>query len=211
MNNTPSYYMSNLMYYLSNNPEVYIFANPFKDILPKIPTFFTENISRLGWDDITWPVMKCEDKYNRCYIIIKILVNKRKIIQIFYQKFINMADKWGDYQNDVNLACLSPKFIHCSNGIMTHDQIKLIKDIISNKDVEITMKHECSHDIIGKYQPYINCKEGYIFLMSKREIDASLVIQRFWHQCRYNPRYKVCRKIQFRKFDNILKYPVKFN
>ena len=43
-----------------------------------------------------------------------------------------------------------------------------------------------------------------LFYIIRRQILASITIQRAWHLCRYNPDYYICRRIHGDKYKEIL-------
>ena len=69
----------------------------------------------------------------------------------------------------------------------------LINDRCRNKTkqtyliVDFEMKNKDYGDFIG----------DYVSLYDEKKENVAKIIQRNWRQCRYNPKYKMCEKIQY--------------
>lgn len=198
----------------SEDDEGYV-VNPFSTIFEKdstIPTYdvgdmdgHTGYIDYLIWDEITYPIMKGIDKYQRPFIVIKLYLNGTRIMQTFFQRYTDSYNDWRGCGH-------ATKMLMNNTGPMRKKHVNLVNKIISTLthteqyiSIEIKKKHNPESEIfIGKYLAICDYNKGYIALHNMQDIIASRTIQRAWRLCRYNPYYYMCRKIQERKYDMVL-------
>ena len=148
----------------------------------------TEYIDFLKWDEVEYPVMKGIDVYKRHFIVVKMIVNGNKIMETYFQRQTNDVNFW--------MACghATRGFLDTRGSELIKGQIELLKKVINGENVLIEKKHNTKYgDFIG----------DYVRLFDEKKENAAKIIQRNWRQCRYNPKYKMCEKIQYGKLVEI--------
>lgn len=110
------------------------------------------------------------------------IVNGNKIMETYFQRHTYNLNFW--------MACGHATrgfFNTCGTGLIK-EQIELLKKVINGENVLIEKKHNTKYgDFIG----------DYVRLFDEKKENAAKIIQRNWKQCRYNPKYKMCEKIQY--------------
>ena len=150
----------------------------------------TDYIDFLMWDEITEPVMKGIDIYKREFIVIKMIINNIKIMETYFRRY-SYSDKW------VPCGHATTHFLYTEGGSLSQEQIDLLKKVINNERVLIEKKHKTWN------WTYI-FTDRYVELYDEKKWNAALVIQKYWRLCRYNPKYKMCERVQLRNFDDIV-------
>ncbi len=147
----------------------------------------TQYIDFIKWEEVTEPMVKGYDCFGRKFIVLKFLLGDIKIMQTFFQRYSH-GDGWmGCGHATVNLME--------TPGYINKKQIDLLHDVINNKVVEIVEEHKPSK------QDFIGMK---VMLYDKKKIESAVIIQRAWLQCRYNPKYEMCSKVQDRNMKALL-------
>ena len=156
------------------NPKI----NISEDKLKKIPNLsienqegFTDYIDFIKWDDITSPVMKGIDVFNRPFFTMKLcliiidpgnnLITKY-FPQTFFQRYTYDNNKW--------MSSGMQGLIFSCGGMNCH-QFKMMEDLIDGKTVEIFEHHG------------INVHENnknFLILHQKWEERAARIIQKNW-------------------------------
>ncbi|VVU95382.1 hypothetical protein CPAV1605_1133 [seawater metagenome] len=140
----------------------------------------TDYIDYLSWEEVTQPIMVGRDLFNRAFVVVKMMINdKYPIMQTFFQRYTN-GNLW------MGCGHAKAKLIDTGGG-MNNIQIKLIADIISGKEVELKDDHKLEYSLKegDKVKLYYDIKK----------YNAANIIKKYWKECRYNPEYKICRKI----------------
>lgn len=139
----------------------------------------TDYIDFLTWDEVNYPIMQGIDIYNRHFIVIKfILSNGEKLMQTFFQRYTN-----GTFWHGCGHA--SPLLLSSVGGLK-NEQFILLKKILNGENVKILEKHNPEHNY------YLN---KYVQLFDEKKHNASIIIQKNWRKCRYDPDYKMCKKV----------------
>ena len=168
---------------LYNQPNI-----PYYDIGNRIG--HTDYIDFFTWDEITKPVMKGIDVYKRQFVVIKLKIYEKniKLMQTFFQRHTNGSSWMG-------CGHATSSFIETSGG-MNIQQIELLKQIINNQSVEIKVEHRPSFSVsIGEIVSLYD---------EEKENAAAIIIQKQWLKCRYNPKYKMCEKLQLQDYYEII-------
>ena len=135
----------------------------------------------LKWEDVPCPIMKGIDMSGRHFIIVKVIINNEKCLQVFFKRYSFYNDKlW------MGCGYLTNFFINTIGG-MTKAQFNLVSDIIKNKNPVLKNYH-----IVSKPE----FLEKKVFLYSQIKINAANKIKKQWLKCRYDPKYKMCEKVQ---------------
>ena len=142
----------------------------------------TEYIDFLKWDEVTSPIMKGIDVYKRHFLVVKMIVDGNKIMETYFQRHTNNVNFW--------MACghTTRGFLNTQGSGLIKEQIELLKKVINGENVLIEKKHNTA------YEEFIG---DYVRLFDEKKENAVEIIQRNWRQCRYNPKYKMCEKIQY--------------
>lgn len=163
-----------ILQFFIENPKL----NISEDKLRKIPNLaienkegFTDYIDFIGWSDITSPIMKGVDVFNRPFFTMKlclIIINpENKLIvkyfpQTFFQRYTYDNNKW--------MSSGMQGLIFSCGGMNCH-QFKMMEDLIKGKTVEIFEHHG------------INVHENnknFLMLYQKWEEKAARIIQKNW-------------------------------
>jgi len=162
-------------------------------IPPNIPTLnlgnFSGNTAYIDFiklTQMTEPIMRGIDVYNRRFVAIKMNINNVLLFQTFFQRYTDSEGLWmGAGHHGCHLIA--------TEGGMKDIQYKLIEDIINNKIVKIEEKHRpCDPYFIDKY------------VCNDKVYEATLKIQKAWSLCRYDPKYKMCETVQMRNLHDIV-------
>jgi len=143
-------------------------------------------IDFLNFEDVPCPIMKGTDMSGRPFLILKVLINNEKILQVFFKRY-------SFYNDTLWMGCghLTNCFLNTIGG-MTKVQFDLISDIITNKNPILKNYHKC-------LKPEFIDKQ--IFLYSHIKINAVNKIKKQWSICRYDPEYIMCEKVQTRNLE----------
>ena len=174
------------------NIMIKIFRNniPFLDTKGRVgPTGYVDYINV---DELTHPIMKSYDTYNRRIIVMKFIIEDTIFIQTFFERYHNYEALWMSGVvgggNHFNL-------IETYSGVTRH-QARLLLDISLGNIVKIDADHYMEHKkFIGKH----------VMLYDKKKIDAARIIQSQWDMCRYNPMYKIARKFVIEGYNEYIK------
>ena len=121
-------------------------------------------IDYITFDEVTFPVMKGYDFYNRPFIVIKLLINDEILLQTFFKRYNDNSELY------MGCGHATPNLI-CTYGGMTKIQFELLSEII-NKGFAIIKKE---HNPIKK--SFIN-KIVYLYDENiKKKLDAIIYIQ----------------------------------
>jgi hypothetical protein len=152
----------------------------------------TDYIDFLKQDEVPKNIMKGVDCYGRKFITIKLggydLDDNRffRSGQVFFQRYSGYPDIVG--------ADFEGIFIWTTGGT-NEEQYKLINDLIMGKVIKLKDEHHVNSSI----------KDGIVASMDYWEDKSARIIQKNWIICRYNPKYKICKKIlnlQFNDYEN---------
>lgn len=138
----------------------------------------TSYIDFIRSHEVKFPVMYGRDVYGRHFIVVKMIINNRKIMQTFFQRYTN-GELW--------MGCghaTSP--LISTEGGMDSDQIQLLYDIIEDKKPKLYAKHRPYN--------YNECRE-IVYLNNEKQIKAANIIKKQWIKCRYDPSYKMCETV----------------
>ena len=161
--------------------ELYKLEAPILDIGRKVG--FTDYIDFIRLKDVRYPFMKGTDVFRRKFIVVKMIVNDEVIImETYFQRYTDNRNRWMACGHATRHSLLNT----VGTGLIS-EQIELLKKIISGESVKIEEKHNTD---------FSNFIGDYVRLYDERE-EAAKVIQKYWRECRYNPKYKMCQKIQY--------------
>lgn len=152
----------------------------------------TDYIDFIKWDEVTEPAMLGIDKFRRKFVVMKFIINKNgkkpiKVMQTFFQRYTN-GTKW--------MGCgHATQYLFYTVGGIKEEQFDFLDKILDGNELEIPDNINTRFNSGSKIELYDEKKE------------ASIVIQRNWRLCRYNPKYKMCEKVQSRNFDLINEEP----
>ena len=148
----------------------------------------TDYIDFIRPNQVEYPAMKGYDLFNRPFIVIKFYLDYKHIcVQTFFQRYSNNKMFW------LSAGHFGQHLINTRTGITIH-QTELISKILNGQKVQLTKEHQpICNSLIGKY----------VELYDEQKSLAAIFIQRHWRLCRYNPKYKMCEKVQMRNFELI--------
>lgn len=148
----------------------------------------TSYIDFLRWEEITEPVMKGIDCLGRYFIVIKMKVDNVLIMETYFQR----------YRSSYNWQACGHATVSLLNTVgkgLNEDQIELLKRIINGETVKLEEKYKVCNEL------FINKN---INLYDEKKEKAVEIIQKYWLRCRYNPKFKMCSKIQMRNLQEII-------
>ena len=161
--------------------ELFDLKAPILDIGNKVG--FTNYIDFIRLEDVNYPFMKGIDIYGRKFIVVKMIVNNEIIMDTYFQRYSDNTRHWMVGNHATKRSLLDT----VGTGLIP-EQIELLKKIISGEIVKIEEKHNTNFgNFIG----------NYIRLYDEKKENSAKIIQRNWRICRYNPKYKMCEKIQY--------------
>lgn len=144
-------------------------------------------IDFIKFDEVEYPVMKGYDIHNRPFIVIKMKIEDKILMQTFFKRYTD---------SDLYMGCghATGNLIDTSGG-MTNNQFILLSNIINKNEPVITSYcNPIKKEYIDKY----------VYLYDKKKIDAAIYIQYFWRKHRYNPKYKFCEIVQYNNFKDLI-------
>ena len=153
----------------------------------------TSYIDFITRDQMTSNIMCGVDLYKRNFITINMNIESNsksnktiELIQTFFERYSDSSHLWmGAGHHGIQLID--------TYGGMSNIQFILIQAIIDNKVVKITKEHRPSQ---GSFTNKYVCNSNVY--------NAILKIQRLWRLCRYNPKYKMCERVQMNNLDEII-------
>lgn len=153
----------------------------------------TDYIDFIQWNEVTSPVMCGIDKDSRKFLVIKFIVNgTMKFMQTFFQRYTNCNYNWQ------GCGHATPTLFETSGTGITDEQWRLIKDVVEGNHVKIKEAHRFALDYELKHKDYT------VELYDEKKEAATKIIQKYWRLCRYNPKYKMCEKVQTNNLEEII-------
>jgi hypothetical protein len=156
----------------------------------------TDYIDFLKMEEITHPIMTGLDIFKRYFIVMKLLVDGRIVLQTIFQRYSDNLSDWrgcGHFSPNVLL------FSSCSN--ITVDTFELILSLLKGEENIIIKKEHNPED-----SNYIAKK---VSIFNQEKWDAACVIQKHWRECRYDPRFKMCEKVLINGLNDVMEEFVK--
>ena len=170
----------NLLFYDSSNKSL-----PILDIGNK--QGFTDYIDFIEPDEVNYPVMQGTDRFRRNFIVLKMIVNKEQFFQTFFQRYTNGSGWMGCGHYGRNLID--------TTGNMSDEQFKLLYDIIQENEVKLNDNHRLiDNGLIGQN----------VYLYQGKKWKAVKTIENQWFESRWNPKYKICHNITWKKHQEIV-------
>lgn len=161
--------------------ELFNLEAPILDIGEKVG--FTQYIDFIRFDEVIHPFMKGIDVFGRKFVVIKMIVNEEIIMDTYFQRYSDNTRHWMVANHATKHTLLNT----VGSGLVP-EQIALLKKIVSGENVRIEEKHNTD------FGNYIG---DYVRLYDEKKEKAAKFIQKNWLVCRYNPKYKMCQKIQY--------------
>ena len=165
---------------------------PKIDILIDQNKYYGDYIDFFRWDDVTHPIMKGIDIYNRPFIIIKVIIEGHIFMQTYFQRYKDMQNLWMGCGN------FTEEFMNTYGG-MKMKQFEIIINLI-NSYLENSYKKFKIIDDYRTREKYVNKN---VAIYDEKKICAYEKICNYWINCRYNPKYKICKKITNKKYNKI--------
>lgn len=155
--------------------------------------YYGDYIDFFRWEDVTHPIMKGKDIFNRPFIIIKVIIDGHKFMQTFFQRYNDVLDLWMGCGN------FTAQFMGTYSGIKIK-QFEIIINLI-NSYLENSYK---KFKIIDDYRTREKYVGKSVAIYDQKKICAYEKICNYWTRCRYNPKYKICKKITNKKYNENL-------
>tara|TARA_B100000902_G_scaffold143918_1_gene141340 strand:- start:1555 stop:2136 length:582 start_codon:yes stop_codon:yes gene_type:complete len=169
---------------------------PFLDTKGRVGN--TGYIDYINVDELTHPIMKSYDIYNRRIIVMQFIIEDTIRIQTFFERYHNCEAVWSGAgrMGGVHIGGCNHFSLLDTFGGLTRHQAKLLLDVSLGNIVKIDADHYMEHKkFIGKH----------VMLYDKKKIDAVRKIQRYWDICRYNPMYRIARKFAIEGYNEYIK------
>ena len=100
----------------------------------------TDYIDYLSWNEIKYPVMVGADKFKRHFMVVKMTVDDKKVMQTFFQRYTNGV-MWMPCGHATDLLL---------NVTPMKKDFNLIKDIIEGKKIKLDINKHSYDDIHKK-------------------------------------------------------------
>lgn len=165
----------------------------YLDTLPKLDlkgrASESDYIDFITWDEVTEPVMTGVDCFRRYFIVIKFIIGEdtpepKKIMQTFFQRYTG-GSRW--------MGCgHATKNLMRTTGGINDAQFNFLDKILKGETLKIT------NDISSLFEGQT------ISIYDEKLRKAVKTIQNYWRLCRYNPEYKMYKKVQSRNLDIII-------
>ena len=147
---------------------------------------YTDYIDFLTWNEVTSPVMKGTDVYGRHFIVLKMIINEKKIMQTFFKRYSRGTCWMGCGHATTNLIS--------TFGGMKEEQAHFLRELIQQGENIIDI------DINPEFESFIGNK---VYIYDENKVRAAIIIQRAWRKCRYEPRYEMCSRVQMNNLNEI--------
>ena len=128
-----------------------------------------------------------KDNYRRKFLIIKAIIDNKKYMQTFFQRYTDNNLLW------MGCGHATTEFLSTYNGLRI-DEAKLILDIIEGKNIVLNDEHRISSNNINKK----------VMLYDEEKHIAANKIKNYWFNCKFNPEYKLCHKLLSLSYDKII-------
>ena len=148
---------------------------------------FTDYLDRFTWDEVTNPIMIGTDNYRRKFLIIKLIIDNKKYMQTFFQRYTGDCLLW------MGCGHATDEFLSTYGGLKI-DEAKLITDIIEGKEIILNKDHRILQNNINKK----------VMLYDEEKHIAANKIKNYWFNCKFNPEYKICREFLDRSYKILL-------
>lgn len=163
--------------------------NPLLDI--KNRKGATDYIDFITMEEVTSPIMWGVDRFIRHFIVLKLLIDGKIILQTIFQRYNDNEYLWrGCGHGTLNPLLFEPN-IHIGRP-----QITLLLAVMRGETVKIT-EENCGRS------NYINYIGKDVCLFDQKKWDAATLIKKYWKLCRYNPAYKMCETVQLNNLKSI--------
>ena len=98
----------------------------------------TDYIDYLSWNEVKHPVMVGTDKFKRHFIVVKMTVDDKKVMQTFFQRYTN-GTMW--------MPCGHATDLLLNVTPMKEKDFKLVKDIIKGKKITLDINQHSYDDV----------------------------------------------------------------
>ena len=153
----------------------------------------TSYIDFITMEKVTSPIMWGVDSCRRHFIVLKLMIEGKIILQTIFQRYKDDEYLWRGCGH----GTLNPLLFESDNRIDT-PQITLLLSVMRGETVRITEEHCGGSNYVGKD----------VCLFNQEKWDAAKLIQKNWKLCRYDPSYKMCERVQLHNLNDIC---VKYN
>ena len=168
------------------------------DLLEKYPILdlggrvgFTHYIDFIKWKDVKYPIMVGKDAHRRFFIVLKLLVGNKKILQTFFQRYPD--DSVTDLRKCLVMGAghATPLLFETSGG-MPQSQFDILELLLDKEWAVLKDEHRVDY----YFNNYIGQK---VLIYDIKKERASRIIKEAWAKCRWDPQYKMCWKIMLEK------------
>ena len=148
----------------------------------------TDYIDFIKMEEVTSPVMQGKDCYGRHFMVIKLILNNKNVIlQTFFQRY---SDNLGDWRGCGHAT----QIIVGSGNNIDENMFKFINDLLDNKKIKINEEHNID-----------SCYHGVeVQIFDEEKWNAAIKIQNHWRLCRWDPKFKMCERVQLRALKEII-------
>lgn len=151
---------------------------PLLDIGDKLG--FTKYIDFIRPEEVHSPVMKGVDILLRPFIVVKAIVDNSIVMETFFQRYTNNNDFW--------MGCGYWEYISTYGAGIDENQLQFLEQLITTGQAKLTEQTKPINNL---------WKDKDVYIYDEKKWEAAKVIQRYWRQCRYDPKYKMCSKVLF--------------
>ena len=149
----------------------------------------TGYIDYITEEEVTSSIMRGIDCAQRKFIVLKLLIDKKFVLQTFFQRYTENRYYWRCCGHGSRNALLFYSFDNIGEKELT-----LLLNVMRGKTIKITNElHWTREDYIGKD----------VSLFDEEKWNAVAMIERNWLLCRYNPKYKMCERVLMHNLEDV--------
>ena len=149
------------------------------------PAYITE-------EEVTSSIMRGVDCAHRKFIVLKLLVGGKFVLQTFFQRYTDNKYYWRCCGH----GSPNPLLFYSFNNIGEQD-LTLISKVMRGETIRITDEHLSGSNIFPNYIG----KD--VSLYDEEKWNAVAMIERNWLKCRYDPKYKMCERVLMRNIEDV--------
>ena len=140
-------------------------------------------------EEVTSSIMWGIDRYDRRFIVLKLVVGGNFVMQTIFQRFTDNYFYWRGCGHGSPNALL---FYSIDN--IGEKELTLLLNVMRGETIKITNElHWSREDYLGKD----------VCLYDEEKWNAVAMIERNWLLCRYDPKYKMCERVLMRNIEDV--------
>ena len=143
-------------------------------------------------EEVTSSIMRGVDHTGRKFIVLKLLIDRKFVLQTFFQRYRTTEYYWRGCGH----GSPNPLLFYSFNNIGEQD-LTLLLNVMRGETIRITDEHLSGSNIFPNYIG----KD--VSLYDEEKWNAVAMIERNWLLCRYDPKYKMCERVLMRNIEDV--------